>query len=156
MVVMVAITISLPALSGLVTYKKNPEYVEKKRNRLNKMKNNSPAVSDAASVPYTYEAPDANFDIDDLVSSQSSAFSGVRSKLKNLHAPKITENDIPVKLELVGESELKRRVRGSHSRGKIAVDINPTTYDYDIDELIDEELEKDREEAREKFGTSEV
>lgn len=154
MVIMVAITVMLPTVSGLVTYKKNPGYAAKKQEKKNKRNTNDNVTTN--SNGFTYEAPDADIDADDFVSSKSSAFSGVRSKLSKLHAPKITENDIPIKLELVGESELKRRARGVNKRGKVDLNINPAAYDYDIDELIEEEMEKDEIEKRQMYGSNDV
>lgn len=151
MVVMVAITVMLPAMSGLVTYKKNPRKVKH---------DESPqlgATASTSSAPYTYAAPDADYDAEDLVSSKSSALHDVRAKLGRLHAPKITENDLPIKLELVGENELKRRVRGKNSgAASRGVNLDPAAYDYDVDELIEEELERDEEEKRKMYGKSEV
>lgn len=160
MLVMVAVTIMLPQFTGLAKYKKNPDYLAKKNEKLkdkelkamkNQYNNNNNT--------YTYQAPDAELEGDDIIESKSSAFSGVRSRLHNLHTPNITESDIPIKLELVGESELKRRMGANKSVGRITnnlVKADPTSFDYDVDEFIDEENRKDREEEALKYGSADV
>lgn len=146
MLVMGAVTIMLPALSGLVTYKKNSR---KSQHQV------SFKPVPAADVPYTYTAPDADINVEDIVSSKTSALHDVRTKLGRLHAPKITEDDLPIKLELVGENELKKRVRGRKS-GVSTINLDPAAYDYDVDDIIREELERDEEEKRQLYGKSEV
>lgn len=163
MVLMVAATVMLPKITGLATYTKNPDYVQKKRERNHReddARNTQPSVSNT----FTYEAPDANMEGDEVVESKTSAFSKVGSKLKKMaHAPNITESDIPIKLELVGENELKRRARKGKTTSTITpnvLKVDPTSFDYDIDEFIDDENERDyrdkQEEAQKKYGMAHV
>lgn len=160
MVVMVAITIILPQLSGLATYTKNPDYIEKqKEKKKTELKSSS---SQNSGNQYTYEAPDAELDGDELTSTNtSSRFNGVRSALNKITHPHLTEKDIPIKLELVGENELKRRVHSNkdNSKGKVLT-ADPNNFDYDLDEFIDEENRKDQienqEEAQKKYGLADV
>jgi hypothetical protein len=162
MIIMVVVTLMLPQITGLAKYTTNPDYVSKKREKLKEKESKEKSRSNT-NTTYTYQAPDAELDADDAITSQTSAFSGVRSKLKNIHTPNITERDIPIKLELVGESELKRRVRKNDINGRITENVikaDPTSFDYDVDEFIDEENEKDVKEsqinAQSKYGLAEV
>lgn len=165
MVLMVGVTIMLPQMSGLATYAKNPEYLKKQREReterRNKGSDNYTSKDQAQS--YTYEAPDAYIDgDDDVATSTSSAFKGVRSKLSKIAHAKVTESDIPVKLELFGENDLKRRAKrnAGNSVGKIGINNDPNEYDYDLDAFIEEENINDsiqqQKEAARKYGTSDV
>lgn len=157
---MVAITIMLPQLSGLATYTNNPDYIEKQKEKKQaKLKSTS---SQSLENQYTYEAPDAEMDGDELTSTNtSSKFSGVRSALNKITHPNLTEKDIPIKLELVGENELKRRVHSKKDdfNGKILTS-NPNNFDYDLDEFIEEENRKDQmeyqKEAQKKYGLADV
>lgn len=163
MVVMVAVTIMLPQLSGLTTYTNNPDYIAKQRER-KEAKNKSRSSRDFSGQQqqnaFSYAAPDAEIEGEDqAVSSKSSAFRGVRSTLSKLAHPQITESDIPIKLELVGENELKRRARRREEEPK-KINADPNNFDYDIDEFIDEENRKEvlesQQDAQRRYGMSDV
>lgn len=162
-VVMVAVTIMLPQLSGLVTYTNNPDYIQKQKEK-KEAENKSRGLEHQTGLQqpnaFAYEAPDANLEGDDeILSSKSSAFKGVRSTLGKLTHPQLTESDIPIKLELVGENELKKRVRRKDVESE-KVNTDPNDFDYDIDEFIDEENKKDvvesQQEAQKRYGLSSV
>lgn len=163
MVVMVAITIMLPQLSGLATYTNNPDYIAKQRERKeakNKSRPSQKFSGQQQQNAFTYAAPDADIEGDDqAVSSKSSAFKGVRSTLNKLAHPQLTESDIPIKLELVGENELKRRARRREEEPK-KINADPNNFDYDIDEFIDEENRKEvlesQQDAQRRYGMSDV
>lgn len=169
MVIMVAITAALPQITGLAKYTSNPDYQLKKKEREDSEHSNREARSSASQTnSYVYQAPDADLDDDEITeeitSGTSSAFKGVRSTLKKIAETKITERDIPIKLELSGESELKRRARHGTDGKRLHVTgvtrADPTSYDYDIDELIDEENANDYKEklksAQASYGRAEV
>lgn len=161
---MVGITIMLPQLSGLATYKKNPDYIAKRREKREaEYRNTSSKAAFQSERAYTYSAPDANIDGDDseaVTTSTASKFGTVRSTLNKFAHPNLTERDIPVKLELTGENELKRRVNREHSNTLTPIHTDPNNFDYDIDEFIEEENQKDvlenQKEAESKYGLSEV
>ena len=163
MVVMVAVTIMLPQLSGLTTYTNNPDYIAKQRKRKeakNKSRSSRDLLGQQQQNTFSYAAPDAEIEADDqAVSSRSSAFKGVHSTLSKLTHPQLTESDIPIKLELVGENELKRRARRREEEPK-EINADPNSFDYDIDEFIDEENRKEalesQQDAQRRYGMSDV
>lgn len=132
-VILVAVIIYLPYLSGLVSYK-----VDKvpKRGPVKKNEFSSSHVTES----YGYIPPDEQI-------SQSSAVDGIWKKAR-LEPPKInvTSDDIPIKLTLKENSGLKRR-----HKEKLDIDSNPNNYDYDLDELIREESEAAIAEQRRQF-----
>ncbi|CAM9017623.1 unnamed protein product [Wickerhamomyces anomalus] len=76
-------------------------------------------------------------------SSRDSKF----SKLK--HIPNVSKSDIPFKFAPKinnGDSKIRNR------KAKNAdIDLNPSHYDYDLDELIEEENREDAEEKQREF-----
>ncbi|KAG0673384.1 hypothetical protein C6P40_002958 [Pichia californica] len=157
MVVMVVVTIFLPQLSGLATYTNNPDYIKKQ----NEKKESKAKISNQFTTEQhdLYEAPDAYIDGDDIVKT-SSRFTSVRSTINKITHPNLTERDIPIKLELFGESDLKRRARSNKENVGTNITNDPNNFDYDIDEFIDEENKKDEQEyleaAEKKYGSANV
>ncbi|CAI8505523.1 unnamed protein product [Pichia kudriavzevii] len=135
MAVMVLAVVMLPTMSGLVTYTRTSKHREE--------------LSSSQSHKQTdfYETPDVEEEEEEEEELNSGKTSGLKAKLR------ITEADLPVKLELVGEGELKRRVRSTH-KGPTSGD--PTVYDYDIDELIAEENAREEMEKRAVYGSADV
>jgi hypothetical protein len=73
------------------------------------------------------------------------------SKLKNL---KITKESIPLKFTTTASSvrqPTKQALRNRKPRNLESLNNNPDSYDYDLDELINEEEESDENERREEF-----
>lgn len=164
MIIMVGITIMLPQLSGLATYKKNPDYISKRREKREvEYKDAAANAAFQSERAYTYSAPDANIDGDNseaVTTSSASKFGTMRSTLNKFAHPNFTERDLPVKLELTGENELKKRLKRKSSSTSTSIYSDPNKFDYDIDELIEEENQKDvlesKKEAESKYGLSEV
>lgn len=110
-----------------------------------------------------YRAPDEDMDADNIdtaeVSGHNSGRRGVRATIKKIVQTPITESDIPIKLELIGEQDLKRRTRGDRNVSGAAV-VDPNSYDYDLDEFIEEENRIDemdrRNEERARYGNADV
>lgn len=134
MVVMIALIVALPALSGVASYDKNPEYLAKKKDQ---------SVTDE----YTPVNPTGTYLAPDEVESYKEVDKDDKpSTGRRLRDAKLTGDDIPVKLRLQDADLSNLRKRGSHARHNLD-DKNPNQYDYDLDQLIEEELQKDRIEA---------
>lgn len=166
MVVMVLVIALLPQFTGLVKYTNNPDYIEKKRKkellREEKLKESQKNNYDNNNNTGYYQEPDQYIDdeTEGITSSSKTSKFSIRSKLNNLAHTQITEKDIPIKLELTGESELKRRVRGKNTNSIPISEVlkaNPNNYDYDIDEFIEEEnnneVLEEQQDAERKYGT---
>lgn len=156
MVVMVAITVVLPQISGVARYTNNPDYDAKKREKRSSVKSEQPEIQSNV-----YRAPDEDFNSDNIDSAKVSGHNGrfgVRATIKKIVQTPITESDIPVKLEIVGEETLKRRVRGERSSGRAVTD--PNSYDFNIDDFIEEENKRDEMERRNEtlkmYGNADV
>ncbi|ODV86880.1 hypothetical protein CANARDRAFT_6450 [[Candida] arabinofermentans NRRL YB-2248] len=141
-VLVVLIVIILPQTSGLFTYAKNPAYEEKRKLRKISQTSKSQKKEDDFG---TYVAPDEEegFQLKDSNEKKSKLKSfgtGVYTKLNSL-----TQEDIPVTIHLQNDNILKKRTTKKASN---ITDRNPDNYDYDLNDLIAEELEKDEEESR--------
>ncbi|KAH3666100.1 hypothetical protein OGAPHI_004289 [Ogataea philodendri] len=134
MVIFIALVILLPLLSGLFTYSSNPSYLEKKK--LRQSEKSSLIDSDGYGG---YVPPDEQIELENNAKSTGSGF---YSKIGHL-----TSEDIPVKLHMKNESGLKKR----SNKNQQFANAGPGEYDYDLNELINEELAEDNREKLQAY-----
>lgn len=120
-VLIVAVTVLLPYFNGLTTIE-----VHKKRQASKKKK-----LADSAPIMTGYVPPDA-------VTSSSSTEKQPRFKVK------VTSDDMPLHIKLDHAPGLRKR------REKLDTNQDPNSYDYDIDELIEDDDREEREENERK------
>ncbi|GME71161.1 unnamed protein product [Ambrosiozyma monospora] len=145
-------------MSGLVKYEKNPDYKTKRQ----QAKQQKEKEQDQQSYGYGggYVAPDANLDADTFTQNTTGSSSGSkREALKNLGAgvynklKDVDKDNLPVRIQLADESVLKKRAKASKGGLHPSVtDNDPNKFDYDLDELIAEEQEKDARELKESVA----
>lgn len=76
---------------------------------------------------------------------------GLRAKASALKEKMhVTSGDMPVRIRLNQGGELRKR------KETIQIDKNPNTYDYDLDELIEEETEGARQQRVKEFYAEEA
>ncbi|ODV76885.1 uncharacterized protein CANTADRAFT_24145 [Suhomyces tanzawaensis NRRL Y-17324] len=123
-VVLVAVILYLPYASGLTKVK-----IERKPKNISH-KQEEPAVDEYQG----YIPPD-----EQVARSENKPHTSMRDRMN------VTSGDIPLRIRLDHESSgLRKR------KDKLDINRDPNSYDYDIDELIEEEaqaakLERDRE-----------
>lgn len=128
-VIIIVFVIVLPQLSGIATVKIQPKRTFK--------------ASDDQDEPVTteyqgYVPPDEQKRIEE----QRLANAKRKSTLNTLKSFKnISKDDIPLKFKLNDNTGTQLRKRGANPVAR--KDSNPTNFDYDLDELIDEELQND-------------
>lgn len=122
----------LPLISGVASYKyqtTNKDYDSKK-------KDDEPIITHQG-----YLSPEERAELEAKSSSRNSKFSNLKK------IPNVSKRDIPFKFtpKIDGNSQIRnRKVKQS------GVDLDPSNFDYDLDELIREENEEDaREQAQE-------
>ncbi|KAG7892830.1 hypothetical protein KL925_001004 [Ogataea polymorpha] len=139
MATFIALVIFLPLLSGMFTYKPNPSYLEKrKQTEVEKLKSHRDDGYGG------YVPPDEQLELEKQAKSSGSR---IYSKISHL-----TPDDIPIKLQLQNQGELKSRT----ARKLVTTDSNPNNFDYDLNELIDEELENERAEISNVYTSSSI
>ncbi|GME90582.1 hypothetical protein B5S28_g4928 [[Candida] boidinii] len=159
MLLMVVITALLPLITGLAKYEKNPNYKKDKRQDSNNdqiSSNDNNKYSKYIQSTGGYIPPDElnsnsnnNNNNKDSNSESSKSFgTGVYNKLKD-----IQRDDLPVQLHLNvdGDKNSSSSSSGLRSRKNIknldaASSIDPNAYDYDLNDLIEDEIEDDRQE----------
>ncbi|KAG7697600.1 hypothetical protein KL930_000345 [Ogataea haglerorum] len=129
MAAFVALVIFLPLLSGMFTYKPNPSYLEKRKEKESEKLKSQNDDGYGGYVP-----PDEQLELEKQAKSSGSR---IYSKISHL-----TQDDIPIKLQLQSHGELKNRT----ARKPVTTDSNPNSFDYDLNELIDEDFESERAE----------
>ncbi|QPG76805.1 hypothetical protein FOA43_004199 [Brettanomyces nanus] len=152
MVFMILVIVILPRLSGVATYVTNPDYIQKRKDRdltnISDRKQSEIPQSSSAYIP-----PDEDDSLGVTTATSEPASSQLRSigsdvyqKVKEV---KITGDDIPIKLSLANEEDLRQQVRrrDKASSAEDSVNSDPNKYDYDLDELITQESTKDRKDA---------
>lgn len=126
----------LPLLSGVASYKLQAT---------NKQDYKSEKNDDDDQVDFNqgYLSPEERAQLEAKSSSRDSKF----SKLK--HIPNVSKSDIPFKFAPKindGDSKIRnRKVKNAD------IDLNPSHYDYDLDELIEEENREDAKEKQREF-----
>ncbi|VUG15868.1 DEBR0S1_01904g1_1 [Brettanomyces bruxellensis] len=141
---MIAVIVILPKISGVASYSRNDDYFEKKRKQqaihleeVRQKQLHQPLSSS------TYIPPDEE---EGYIAASSSVSKGntktglkeIYHKVKNV---KITEDDIPVKLHLLDKPG---RTPLTNTATTVEDDQDPNKYDFDLQELIKEELSNDR------------
>lgn len=138
--VIIAIIVYLPYASGLTTF-------EKQEIRAKQAK---PIAKEPSQPSYGgYIPPDELYHQQELEESSNSLrgrASAIKEKLN------ITSNDMPVKIALLDHQNLRKR----NQKEKLDTDNNPNNYDYDLDELIEEERDKSVQEQKSDHYKKEV
>ncbi|VEU19570.1 DEKNAAC100120 [Brettanomyces naardenensis] len=151
MLLMILVIVVLPQLSGVASYHSNPDYLRKQKE---KELASLPDHKEPITTPIgssTYIPPD---EVEGLSTTTATAESAA-SHLKNfgsdvynkVKTAKITHDDIPVKLSLSNEADLQQQIRKRGRQNPAKANNDPNSYDYDLDELIDEELDNDKKET---------
>ena len=148
MALMITAIVVLPKLSGVASYRRNEDYFEKKRKKqslhLDQVRESriSQPLSTSTYIPpdeeESYTAISSSVSGGDTKTGLKEMGSQLYHKVKNV---KITEDDIPVKLHLLGKPD---RTVSSKSETTVEEDQDPNKYDFDLQELIQEELSNDR------------
>ncbi|CAK7909450.1 hypothetical protein CAAN1_24S01244 [[Candida] anglica] len=138
-VIIIAVVILLPYSTGLTSFEKN------KRTKKSGHSSNGSATSGQEQIYGGYVPPDeAN-----ALYNQEHTSTSLRDRAAALKERiNVTSDDIPVRIRL-SDSQAGLRKRGT--KEKLDTDINPNNYDYDLDELIEEEQNKAQEEQRKEF-----
>ncbi|GMG33865.1 unnamed protein product [Ambrosiozyma monospora] len=144
-------------MSGLVTYEKNPDYKTKRQQKQQKEKEQN---QQSFGYGGGYVAPDANLDADTFTYNTGSSSGSKREALKNLGTgvynklKDVDKDNLPMRIQLADESVLKKRVKASKTGGlhPSITDKDPNNFDYDLDELIAEEQEKDALDLKESVA----
>lgn len=162
MLLMVVITALLPLITGLAKYEKNPNY---KKDKIQGSNNDQISSNDNNKYSKYIQSTGGYIPPDELNSNSNnnnnkdsnSEFSksfgtGVYNKLKD-----IQRDDLPVQLHLNvdGDKNSSSSSSGLRSRKNIknldaASSIDPNAYDYDLNDLIEDEIEDDRQERMSK------
>ncbi|KAG7191577.1 uncharacterized protein KQ657_002970 [Scheffersomyces spartinae] len=129
-VVIVVFILALPYVSGIASYD-----VERKKKPVQKKSAVEPSRSMGAPVGYVPPSFEVKDDAEEAAST--SGISALKDKMR------LTSEDIPLKLHLNDSSSLRRR-----KTDKIDMDSNPNNYDYDLDELIEEEWDEKKQQSQ--------
>ncbi|OWB86808.1 hypothetical protein B5S33_g5522 [[Candida] boidinii] len=161
MLLMVVITAFLPLITGLAKYEKNKNYKKNHKKDSTNAKNAANKYSEYIQSTGGYIPPDElnsnsnnnGNDSKDSSSKLSKSFgTGVYNKLKD-----IQRDDLPVQLHLnvddaktSSSSSSGLRSRKNIKNLDVASSVDPNSYDYDLNDLIEEEIEDDRQERMSK------
>lgn len=125
----------LPLVSGVASYK----YQATHKGDFDSKKQDD----DQVDYDQGYLPPEERAELEAKSRSSSSKF----SKLK--HIPNVSKSDIPFKFAPnINDGGSKVRNRKARNAD---IDLNPSNYDYDIDELIEEENREDARERADEF-----
>ncbi|CAH2351354.1 hypothetical protein CLIB1423_03S04412 [[Candida] railenensis] len=144
---LIALIIILPSSAGLLKLERNTR--TKKSAEPERSKNPSSSSGQEYSG---YLPPDEYNALQEQKREQYQKESSIKARASALKDKiNFTANDIPVKFSLQDQQRLRHR-----NKERLDIDNNPNNYDYDLDELINEEKEKSLEDQQREAYKNEV